>query len=529
MPQPIPGLEAIPAAVLSDPGLRVATSAADIRDGAAAARLMNDVIATAIGATGVNEDGLLTAGDLRTISKFIRDDPALYDAFVEGHGDDEGNVETGFHLVQGDGGTLEFQGRTFVNTVADAIYHIGFQTRDGRFLNEDGNANQRVDDVAGWLNYFVNGRNVVYGTSAGDTLFSGDYGDELADAADELFLAGSGDDAIWGGDGDDEVRGGGGADRSGGGAGDDLLLGEAGDDRLWGEAGDDTIDGGTGDDQIGGGDGDDDLAGGSGDDTLSGQDGNDALSGEAGHDAIWGGDGADTMSGGDGRDRMGGGDGNDAMSGGAGRDEIWGGDGDDVLAGDGGDDTMGGGAGRDTMAGGDGNDRLTGSLGDGDLSGGAGRDTIYAGTGDDLVSGGAGRDLLYGSAGDDVILGEAGRDRITGGDGRDVITGGAGADELLDWEDVDSRDVFVFATGDTGTADGTRDVVKGFDSGVDRIDLTGFGALTFRTGEAFSGGGRAEVLFDGEAVQIDGDGDGAAEAAIELRWVAEVTASDFLL
>ena len=34
-------------------------------------------------------------------------------------------------------------------------YHIGFQIVDGRFRNEDGDANATVSDVADWLNYFL--------------------------------------------------------------------------------------------------------------------------------------------------------------------------------------------------------------------------------------------------------------------------------------------------------------------------------------------------------------------------------------
>ena len=187
-----PGLGAIPTSILTDPGLRARIPAAEIRAGADAAAAMNGVIDAAIRATDINADGRIDAADARCISDHIRGNAALYDRFVTGHGDDEGRVETGFHRVQGDGGTLRFQGRPFADTVADAIYHIGFTYRDGRFRNEDGDANERVDDVAGWLNYFVNGENVVYGTGGADTLYSAAYSGALADAADETFEGGDG-------------------------------------------------------------------------------------------------------------------------------------------------------------------------------------------------------------------------------------------------------------------------------------------------------------------------------------------------
>ena len=39
-----------------------------------------------------------------------------------------------------------------INTVADGIYHMGFEIVCDRFLNEDGNRNASLEDVAFWLN-----------------------------------------------------------------------------------------------------------------------------------------------------------------------------------------------------------------------------------------------------------------------------------------------------------------------------------------------------------------------------------------
>ncbi|NJM11160.1 MAG: hypothetical protein HC889_04010 [Synechococcaceae cyanobacterium SM1_2_3] len=38
-----------------------------------------------------------------------------------------------------------------MNTVADGLYHLGFEICDGQLLNEDGNANASVKTVAEWL------------------------------------------------------------------------------------------------------------------------------------------------------------------------------------------------------------------------------------------------------------------------------------------------------------------------------------------------------------------------------------------
>ena len=44
------------------------------------------------------------------------------------HGDDEDGEETGFHLVQNDGAkTRLFGDENAIDTVADGIYHLGFQ------------------------------------------------------------------------------------------------------------------------------------------------------------------------------------------------------------------------------------------------------------------------------------------------------------------------------------------------------------------------------------------------------------------
>jgi Ca2+-binding RTX toxin-like protein len=64
-----------------------------------------------------------------------------------------------------------------------------------------------------------------------------------------------------------------------------------------------------------------------------------------------------------------------------------------------------------------------------------------------------------GNALDNVIAGNSGNNVITGGAGNDTMTGNAGAD------------TFVFATGDTGSTSGHRDLITDFTPGTDKIDL----------------------------------------------------------
>ena len=530
-----------------DGGIQRNVSDRDIAAGLEGGRMMNNAIGQAIEATGVNRDGRITNADVLKISDHIRANPALYGEFVIGHGDDEGDEETGFHLVQGDGGTLQFQGRDYVDTVADAIYHVGFKYRDGRFRNEDGNANETTHDIAGWLNYFVNGENRVYGTNGSETLHSGDYSAAFAAARNEIFVAGGGHDKVWAGDGDDTVLAGFGDDHVGGGDGHDSIDGNAGDDHLYGEAGWDIITGGDGHDHMGGGNGSDRMYGGQHNDRIYGEDGNDRLEGGAGNDKLGGGDGNDVMKGDNGADTLYGDNGYDFIVGGWGADRIGGGNHADKIYGGGGTDTISGDHGNDKIWGGDLNDKIYGGDGydfvsggdggdeihggdDGDqIYGGANRDRIYGGTGNDRLSGGQDIDHLHGQDGNDVIFGNLGHDEIYGGEGRDRFIGGAGADKLSSWESRQVQDVFVFAPGDTGVSTATRDMIEGFHTGTDKIDLTAYTNLRFVADADFNGTGRGEVGFVGRMVMIDANGDGQIDAMIEMKHVDEMTRGDFIL
>ena len=520
MPQ---GLETIATWVENDPGLPANATAADIANGADAARTMNTVIREAVRRTGAADDGIVTPDELAEISAVIRADDALLQPFLRGHGDDEGDSETGFHLVQGDGGAYLFQGRRFVDTVADAIYHVGFAIENGRFRNEDGDQNERVDDVAGWLNYFMFGNNVVFGTDGAETLHSGQYSFALANAANETFLGYGGDDRIFAGDGDDRLEGGTGNDQMGGGDGNDLILGGDGADKAWGEKGDDRVWGGAGDDEIGG------------------NEGNDVVHGQGGADFVYGGTGNDRVFGGAGDDTVNGQQGDDIVSGGDGIDKVWGDSGDDRLYGNGGDDRLGGGIGADRLWGGTGNDTLGGDEGEDLLYGGDGADTLYGGDradklygqadddrlgggdGNDLLAGGAGNDEMFGENGNDTLFGGAGEDALRGNEGSDRLIGGAGRDEIFLWEDGAGRDVVVF-----GASDGAaRDRVEGFRTGEDLVDLRAFD-VEFVGSARFSGTG-GEVRFANGVLEIDANGDGAADHSAEFAYNASVAVNDLLL
>ncbi|MFM8606020.1 MAG: hypothetical protein ACKOBY_10960, partial [Cyanobium sp.] len=226
------GLDRLVDWIRLDPGLTQCTSALQVNDGLAAANSLNGVLLEAITATGVNLDGWISRNDLQQINRWVRDN--RYSAFVLYHGDDEDGVETGFHKIQNDGATTQFFGQNLVNTVADGIYHYGFEIRGDSFLNEDGDRNQSLSDVSGWLNYFLSNRRLSLGSDAGETITGTEESEQvLARGGDDVVDGFGGSDLLDGGWGNDLLRGGSGADLLDGGFGDDTLNGgEDGDTYL---------------------------------------------------------------------------------------------------------------------------------------------------------------------------------------------------------------------------------------------------------------------------------------------------------
>lgn len=84
---------------------------------------------------------------------------------------------------------------------------------------------------------------------------------------------------------------------------------------------------------------------------------------------------------------------------------------------------------------------------------------LQGGPGDNALTGDARGDLIAGKVGDDTLRGGAGADILLDGHGEDELWGGAGAD------------VFVLE------GDGDVDVIRDFEPGRDRIDLSGWGRV----------------------------------------------------
>ena len=475
------GLDRIADTIMIDRGLARNTDAGQITDGAKAADGLNHLMVDAITATNANADGWITSDDLYKMNAWVRADDDRFVHFLELHGDDEGGDETGFHLVQGDGGSTEYFGRNLINTIADGMYHIGFEIENGRFLNEDGNSNQTLSDVSAWLNYFYGGKTITYGTDAGDKI--------TGTTASEHIL---------GEDGNDSIDGGGGGDLIYGGWGDDQVKGGAGTDLIYGEGGRDTLDGGQ--------DGDIYRVSGSEDDGWCGFGDYDTYkdTGTQGIDviqAVGPGDvdiGLAAFGPTSGIERIdataaGGavrivGDwnanaldfrsvqfiGSITIDGGYGNDTIYGTAGNDTIVG-GGDEEVdiglrrfGPSSGIETIDG-------TQTLGVVRLLGDDNNNLLdFRGTtlvgGNIVIDGGYGNDTIYGTTGNDLIAGSGGDDRLDGGAGSDsyLVTG----NEAGGWSSFAGSDTYA----DTG-ASGIDTIVAIGDEDVD-IGLAKFGPTT---------------------------------------------------
>ncbi|MEM9100161.1 MAG: calcium-binding protein [Pseudomonadota bacterium] len=346
-----------------------------------------------------------------------------------------------------------------------------------------------------------------------------------------------------------------GADAMTGGAGDDQFVASAGADLLQGGAGSDLADfsGSTAVSvnlfanigQGGFAEGDqftsiENLLGGSEGDRLTGTDdantilgggGGDLLIGRGGDDQIDGTIDADILQGGAGNDILNSQGGNDSLFGGAGNDVLNGGAETDFLSGGSGADSLNGWAGADRLNGGAGDDTLRGGNADDQLEGGPGADVLEGEVGHDTLFGQGGLDSLFGGAGDDSLFGGAGADSLTGGEGGDQLFGGTGADQ------------FVYASASDAPIGASAETIGDFRVGEDLIDLTAFDAnptlagrqeLSFLGAAAFTGQSgqvRSGVTADPTVgfVEIDLDGDSAADLRIELINVPGLSLSDFEL
>jgi len=96
-------------------------------------------------------------------------------------------------------------------------------------------------------------------------------------------------------------------------------------------------------------------------------------------------------------------------------------------------------------------------------------DTLRGNGGPDILIGGAGDNTIYGGDGNDLLVGEGDTDLLIGGKGNDTLIGGAYLDRL---QGGAGRDVFVISNNSL-EAHPLQDVIRDFEVGKDRIDLSG--------------------------------------------------------
>lgn len=215
-------------------------------------------------------------------------------------------------------------------------------------------------------------------------------------------------------------------------------------------------------------------------------------------------------------------------------DSILGGAGDDYLSGSGGNDTLLGGTGDDSAYGEAGDDQAYGDDGNDWLRGGDANDELHGGIGNDDLGGDTGDDRLYGDDGNDDLSGWSGNDTLYGGGGQDDLYGNSG------------NDIFVFLDITDSAVGDSRDVIHGWDVGVDKIDLAaidanvdedGHQAFTFM-GTASSPGPGQMTLIEGDygrtIVQLSTDADPGPESEIAIDdgysvQASSYTAADFIL
>lgn len=259
------------------------------------------------------------------------------------------------------------------------------------------------------------------------------------------------------------------------------------------------------------------MSGGGGDDTIYGE-GIDSVFGGSGIDTFFGGQGgslnldvaaaqlevvwgsflSDTINGASSTANL------TLISQGVASDSLTGGSGDDFIYFRSGD-TIAGGAGSDwavaTLSASAVNLNL-GATGFENAWGSTGNDTLSAATSTSgvLIVGDTGNDLLTGSNFTDFIYGFAGADTLIGGGGNDVLSGGTEADH------------FVYNSAAFGT-----DLLYGFETGTDKINMAGSGVTAFN---------QLTINIVGGNTSITSAATGASQ--IFIVGVTGLTAGDFL-
>ncbi|BCW90364.1 hypothetical protein sos41_35320 [Alphaproteobacteria bacterium SO-S41] len=340
----------------------------------------------------------------------------------------------------------------------------------------------------------------------------------------DTIVAGNGNNVVASGDGNDQITTGSGNDTLDGGLGDDTINAGGGNDTITGGGGNDALNGEAGDDVMNGGDGNDVLNGGSGSDTASyagasavgpggtiiGVSVDLNLQGQA-QDTRFG---FDTLTG---IENLIGSSNADTLIGDSGANMLTGGGGADVLTGGGGIDAFRYTSATDSTASAtdtitdfqpfidkldlrgvlttgysdatrvtityNGNNALVttstgltidvnGLISGADITRDGMSFILFGSRYGSLVriNGDSNDNQIFGSTQEDALYGNDGNDTITGGGGADLMWGGAGADTFAF---PSFGDIPAYYNQNPGNPIYSGDVIQDFQTGIDRIDLTG--------------------------------------------------------
>ncbi len=245
---------------------------------------------------------------------------------------------------------------------------------------------------------------------------------------------------------------------------------------------------------------------GNGDDNILAMGSNDTINAGGGHNAIMLSNGSDVVTS----------TGDDTVLAGSGLETITALPGSsDVVYGDssqlffvgtlGGPATIYGGSGSDTFFGGTGPNLVYGGTsGNNFLFAGTGAATLFGGgNGDELFAQGSAGQALHAGAGNETLFGgfASGADTFYGSAGRTEMVGGSG------------NDTFVFTNGQAGG----NDLIQGFTSGPDKIDLQGYGSK--EVSKALD----SQVQHDGSVTITLSD-----HTRITFAGISSLSASDFI-
>ena len=165
------------------------------------------------------------------------------------------------------------------------------------------------------------------------------------------------------------------------------------------------------------------------------------------------------------------------------------------------------------------------------------------GTGEEeTLNGQGGNDTLNGLGGNDTLNGNGGGDTINGGDGNDRITPGTGLDIMFGGAD---NDTFVFTSNThSSTLAASRDIVRDFLQGADKVDLSGIDANTSTGGNgtfafigtaAFTALGQVRYVYETVSgveytvIQSNNTGSLSLDFSLALEGHHVLAATDFIL